>query len=98
MLLNHLDRGAETCLSLSHHHAEFLRRDIFALRQLFIIVPANKSGQVAAVLQRRPCGERFQRRKRGEPEKEMAKKKKNLKRKNKNQTRQLTLADMDLHV
>lgn len=61
------DRLARPCLSLSHHHSCFLGRNIFTLRQLFIIVPSDEPGQVAAVLEQRPCWEGFQRRQRGEP-------------------------------
>lgn len=59
--------GAETCLSLSHHDSRLQGCNIFPLRQFFIIIPANESGQVTAVFQQRPCWKRLQGRQCGEP-------------------------------
>lgn len=59
--------GAETCLSLSHHDSRLQGCNIFPLRQFFIIIPANESGQVTAIFQQRPCWKRLQGRQCGEP-------------------------------
>lgn len=60
-------RSVCSSMSPSHHNSNLRGGNVFLLRQLLIVIPADESGQITAVLWQGPCWKRLERRQGGEP-------------------------------